>query len=345
MQTHRPTVGLALRGASSRSIFYVGFLEVLHEQGVPIDYIAAMSGGAIVAAAYACGTLNQMREFALGLNTEIAISLMEKSATKGGVYNLDKFEEYLRVFTRNQKFEDVQPLMGFVAVDINKGEEVVLSMGDIAHAARASSTLPWIFEPVPWGNRMLVDGGLMNIIPGEVVRQAGMDIVIGLDLRNTKYIFGRPQIMGKRLMNLVKRVLLLNHAGRLWHQFAGYLTSIELFNQYPDLPLPEPDYPGKYGILGRAMDLALAAEAKHKGDTTYGCDLLIKPSLNHLRGWKRFLHLDLLDFSHSDELYQLGRDTAEDYVPRIWQMMADQEQKQQKTQESLAEIVKHNQEN
>src|ERR1041385_8032462 len=117
----RPTVGLALRGASSRSVFYVGFLEVLHEQGIPIDYIAAMSGGAIVAASYACGTLNQLRETALSLNKELISSLIERSATKSGVYHLDRVEELLRVYTRNQKFEDVQPHMGFIAVDINKG--------------------------------------------------------------------------------------------------------------------------------------------------------------------------------------------------------------------------------
>src|SRR6185503_9826672 len=123
MTKTRPTIGLALRGASARSVFYIGFLEVLQEQGIPIDYIAAMSGGAIVAASYACGTLPQLKEFALRFNREVLSNFIEKSANKSGVYSLDRMEELLRVFTRNQKFEEVQPLMGFIAVDINRGEE------------------------------------------------------------------------------------------------------------------------------------------------------------------------------------------------------------------------------
>lgn len=342
MTNKRPTIGLALRGASSRSVFYIGFLEVLHEQGLPVDYIAAMSGGAIVAAAYACGTLNQLREQALSLNTELLASLIERSASKSGVYNLDKVEELLRVYTHNQKFEEVHPLMGFVAADINKGEEVVLSMGDIAHAARASCTLPWVFEPVPWGNRMLVDGGLMSIIPGEVVRQAGIDIVIGIDLRNKDYIFGRPQIFLKRIANFIKRLLLVNQAERLWQHFTKYLTEIDFFNQYDLSNASVVDYPGKYEILGRSMDLALSAEKKHGDDSSYGCDIVIKPTLRHLRGWKRFVLLDLIDFSHTKELYELGRQTAEEHLPGIWQMMADTEKKQVINEKQLEKIVEQN---
>ncbi len=342
MTKHRPTIGLALRGASSRSVFYIGFLEVLHEQGITIDYIAAMSGGAIVAAAYACGTLNQLREMALGLNKELISSLIEKSETKSGVYNLDRMEEYLRVYTRNQKFEDVQPLMGFIAVDINKGEEVVLSMGDIAHAARASCTLPWIFEPVSWGNRLLVDGGIMNIIPGDVVQAAGIDIVIGVDLRNTDYIFGRPQIWAKKVLNTLKRLLLLNQAEKLWHHAANYISTTGLFSGFPDLQtFPTQDYPGKYGVLGRAMDLALAAEQKQSKDSNYGCDLLIRPAIRRISGWQRGLHL--LDFSHNREFYELGRQTAEDYAPKIWQLMADQEKKQEQVDQTLVKLAEHNQ--
>jgi predicted acylesterase/phospholipase RssA len=345
MTKNRPTIGLALRGASSRSVFYIGFLEVLHEQGIPIDYIAAMSGGAIVAASYACGTLNQLREMALGLNKELISSLIEKSASKSGVYHLDRVEEFLRVYTRNQKFEEVQPLMGFIAVDINKGEEVVLSMGDIAHAARASCTLPWIFEPVAWGNRLLVDGGIMNIIPGDVVQQAGIDIVIGVDLRNTDYIFGRPQVWAKRVLNTLKRLLLLNQAEKFWQQLAQYLDKTELFNRYADLrSFTGPDYPGKYGVLGRSMDLALAAEQKHPKDSTYGCNLLIRPAIRHLSTWQRFFHLDILDFSHTKELYELGRKTAEEYAPKIWQLMADYEAKQKQADQALAKLARQNQE-
>lgn len=343
MSNNRPTIGLALRGASSRSVFNIGLLEVFQEQGLNIDYIAAMSGSAIVAAAYACGTLNQLREQALAFNKEVLSSLIEKSAGKGGMYNLDKMEELLRLFTQNKRFEEVQPLMGFVAVDIERGEEVVLSMGDIAHATRVTCTLPWVFEPVHWGNRVLIDGGVMNIVPGNVVQRAGIDIVIGVDLRNSKHIFGKSQLLIKRLLNRTKRLLLLNQTEKLWNQIADYLMSTDFFNQYQELQdYSGAHYPGKFGVLGRAMDLAVAAEKQAQGDTTYGCDLLIRPKFPHLPRWKRYLHLDLMDFRHTRELYELGRQTALEYLPRIWQMMAEHEEKQARVKASLEKIAQHN---
>jgi hypothetical protein len=64
-QEDRPKIGLALSGASTRATFYVGFLEVLSEHNIPIDFIVASSSGSIVAMAYACGTLPQLKDHAL----------------------------------------------------------------------------------------------------------------------------------------------------------------------------------------------------------------------------------------------------------------------------------------
>jgi len=61
----QPKVGLALSGASSRSVFYIGFLEVLKENDYPIDYIAALSGATIVAASFASGTMNKVKDFSM----------------------------------------------------------------------------------------------------------------------------------------------------------------------------------------------------------------------------------------------------------------------------------------
>ena len=58
----RPKIGLAMSGAAARSVYYIGFLEVLTENNIQLDYIAASSGATIVAASYACGTLDKFKE-------------------------------------------------------------------------------------------------------------------------------------------------------------------------------------------------------------------------------------------------------------------------------------------
>ena len=65
------------------------------------------------------------------------------------------------------------PPKAFVAADIETGEQVVLCMGDIARAACISCVLPGVFEPVTWGNRVLVDGGILNQMPLDVVKDFG----------------------------------------------------------------------------------------------------------------------------------------------------------------------------
>lgn len=166
----RPTIGLALSGAGNRSSFYIGFLETLQRHEISIDFIAAMSGGSVVATVYACGALEEFKKDVLAINKQTIKRYVVKSSEKGGLYSLDPLEDYLRGLIHGSTFEDTQPKMAFVAVDIETGEQVVLCMGDIAHAARVSCTLPGIFQAVPWGSRILVDGGLLKQLPLDVCK-------------------------------------------------------------------------------------------------------------------------------------------------------------------------------
>src|SRR4051812_33071966 len=113
MTKNRPTLGLALRGASTRAMFYIGFLEVFKEQNVPVDYISSFSSGAIVAASFACGTLDQLKKQSWHWSADVLYDLIERSKTKSGIYSMEKAEEFLRQFTRNLKFEEVNPRLGF----------------------------------------------------------------------------------------------------------------------------------------------------------------------------------------------------------------------------------------
>lgn len=311
----RPKVGLALAGASSRSVFYIGFLEVLSENNFKVDYISAMSGGTIIAAAYACGTLPELKNLVKELNKEIVFSLIEESKDKGGLYQLDKFEKMVSQYTRNLRFEDVTPQLGFVATDLTKGEEVVLEIGDIAKAICASCTLPFIFKPVEWGNRLLVDGGLVSVVPGAAARRAGMEIVVGLHLRNKMHVFSHWQIAASRFANFMKRIFFFDQASHLWQRI---MKSMDFYGDYSSLVDDTMlRRPGIFSVLGRSVDLAIEAQKKDNPKTsTYDCDMLIRPEI-HIPFWKKYLYFHFTDFSKSEEIYQLGRKTAEEYLPKM----------------------------
>lgn len=318
---NKKTIGLALSGASTRSIFYIGFLEVLQEQNFQVDYIAATSSASIPAAAYACGTLGDLKKLALKLNKQFLLSILGKSQKGGSFYSLDNVEQALKRYTHGLKFEEVRPLMAFVATDIDTGEEIVLSMGDIAKAICATCALPVMFEPVLWGNRRLVDGGLASVVPGEAARRAGSDIVIGIHLRTTAYVFGSWELRLKAAIDwLIDVFWVSNPVFRLWRALINWLSENDFF-QYLLSPsfLRGKDYrPGMFTILGKAIDASAAAQKKyHPKNSNYHCDLLIVPKIPKIPLAKRLLYMHFTDFKDAAKLYRLGRQTAMEYLPKM----------------------------
>lgn len=338
----KPTVGLAFSGASSRSVFYIGFLEVLQENGFPIDYIAAMSGAAIVSASYSCGSLPALKEMALGMDKELVFNMIERSQKRGGLYHLKKVEALLRVYTKNKNFEDVSPRLGFVTTDISAEKladsEVVLQVGDIARAVCASCTLPGVFEPLDWGNKQLLDGGIINIVPGNVARNANMDIVIGVDMRATRHIFSRWQIILKKVLDVVKQIIWPNQLDRLWRKFTGVLDYDDGFNTVGQLQ-DKAAYPGIFSVLNKAINLAIEAQKKDQNDSRFGCDIIISPDIEPPSFWKRYLYLHFTDFSSTQEYYKAGRRVAENKLPELWQLLADKEGELRKREEQVKELL------
>jgi NTE family protein len=297
----KPTIGLALSGGGNRSSFYIGFLEVLQEQNIKLDYIAACSGGCLAALAFACGTLPEFKKKVFSLDKDTLKSYFARGKNKGGFFSIDLLEEEIRNYTKGLTFEEVRPLMGFVAVDIETGEKVLLSMGDIARAARISCTIPGVFDPVKWGGKTLVDGGLLTMVPGDFLRQANMDVTIGIHMRGTKHIFLDSQITAKKVYNFIKKVLFIEEIESL---FDG------LFKMEDSDFEREPNF---FEVVGKSMDLAIKANQKNN-DQEEACDLLIYPNLPRLKQ---------SDFTKDSVkyYYDMGRKTAEDYLPQIRELI------------------------
>lgn len=298
-ESQKPTLGLALSGSGNRTTFYIGFLEVLDEAGIKPDYISACSGGSLVAAAYACGNLQAFKKMALGLTNENFKAYIGKGHDGGGMYSLDLVEEKMREYTQGHTFEEIRPLMSFVTVDIETGEQVDLCMGDIARAARISCTLPGVFEPVKWGSRTLVDGGLLSFIPLDSLKQFSVDITIGVNMRGTKHIFSETQITLKRVFNVFKKLLFIDEMESLLH---GLINKDEInFEKNPKI----------FTVLGKSLDLAIQANKQDKA-VDISCDLLITPTVP----------LEKQDiFSQFNQFYGLGRASALENLPKIKELI------------------------
>ncbi len=306
MATNRPTLGLALSGSGNRTSFYIGFLEILDEAGIEVDYISASSGGSLVAAAYACGKMEELKNVLSEVDNGGFKRFVSRAQGKGGLYSLDRMEEELRLITRGLRFEEVRIKMSFDAVDIENGERIILCMGDLARAARISCTLPGIFEPVQWGSRMLVDGGLLSTIPLRGLRNFNPDVTVGIHMRGTKYLFTPPQLTFKKIVNLFKTILFVDEIGAALHYIFGNNSGDEEFVM---------ESPGIFSVLGKSMDLALA-ESKNPTIEDLTCDLLISPNIPTLK------RSNFMQFS---PYYEAGRDMAQVYIVKIRDLIAEKE--------------------
>ncbi len=228
----RPRVGLALGGGFARGIAHIGVLRVLSEEGIPIDFIAGTSVGALIGAAYAAGTSLEEMEIQ-GFATRFR-DFGRWTLSRMGMATNDRLEDFLHRLTVVKHFEELEIPLCIVATDLVLGESVEFTEGELATPLRASCAYPGLFLPVEYQGRVLVDGFLTAAVPTEAVRHMGADVVIGVHLepgllqtkpRNTIEVIGRSFsiIQGTARMpwrDFVNVILQPDVHHVLWDEFA-----------------------------------------------------------------------------------------------------------------------------
>ena len=190
-------IGLALGSGGARGIAHIGVLKELEKNNIKIDYLAGCSMGALIGGSYALSkNIKELEEIALSFNkrwslNKIAdLNLPHKSLIKG--FKVSKFIESL---VYDKKFNETKIPLKIIATELASGDEVVLDKGKISDAIRASISLPGIFPLIKINNKYLLDGGLVNPTPADIVQKMGADITIAVDfIINSKQEFKNPGI-------------------------------------------------------------------------------------------------------------------------------------------------------
>jgi NTE family protein len=184
LDVKKKKIGLALSGGAARGLAHVGVLDVLGKEGVPIDFIAGTSSGAIIGAAYASSRdTDRMIQHALDATWKKMAPLIDPSLPKSGFIKGKKIRNLISTYVGgNVSFSDLKIPFACVATDIDTGEEVVFDRGPLLEALRATISVPGIFSVVKHGSRYVVDGGLTTPVPVEVVRRMGADLIIAVNV-------------------------------------------------------------------------------------------------------------------------------------------------------------------
>jgi NTE family protein len=209
-----PRIAVALSGGGARGIAHVGVLKVLEEMHIPITCITGTSMGSIVAGAYAVGrspediekmvlatnwdeifrdnppraeisTRRKVDDYKTLFAPEFGIKNGSLAVPKGIIAGVS-IEAFLRVVaepaTGISDFDKLPVPFRAVATDIETGEAVVLSHGNVAEAMRASMSVPGAITPVQMDGHLLVDGMIANNLPIDQARKLCGDVVIAVNI-------------------------------------------------------------------------------------------------------------------------------------------------------------------
>jgi NTE family protein len=209
----RPRIGVALEGGGALGLAHIGVLQWFEEHHIPVDYVAGTSMGGLVGGFYATGMspaelkkliagvdwnevlgdatpyedLSYRRKedqraypnaFILGLRNGLSLPAGLNSGHQIGLL----IDRITLPYYKLESFSTLPTPFRCVATDIVSGKEVVFEQGSLAEALRSTMSIPGAFAPVVDKDRVLVDGGLVNNLPTDVVKQMGADIVIAVHL-------------------------------------------------------------------------------------------------------------------------------------------------------------------
>jgi NTE family protein len=156
-------------------------LDVLEQEGIPVDAIAGTSGGSIVGALYAAGMpLSQIQRVLLKARWKDILSF---TVPRTGLISSDGIYRFMEEILPVRKFSNLDLPFAAVATDLRTGEKVAITTGSLARAVQASCSLPVIFTPTEINRRRLVDGGVASQLPVRTVRdELGAEKVIAVNV-------------------------------------------------------------------------------------------------------------------------------------------------------------------
>ncbi len=297
-------IGLALGSGGARGWCHIGVLRALAEEGIEPDIVAGCSMGSLVGGAYVAGALDELEEFARGLDWRKIAGYLDVHPGTGGLIEGRRIVDLLRMLKQDAPIESFSKAFTAIASDLGTGREIWLQSGSMADAVRASIAIPGIISPLKLNGRWLLDGGMTNPVPVSACRAMGADIIIAVNPNAGAFRPHLPHIKesaaahSERLTpDIADRVFgsVPDAVGRAFKAVA------------PEFLSSETGAPGYFNVLSTSIDIMtghilrsrLAGEPPH---------VMINAQLSHLR---------VLEFQRSDEAIEEGRRRTKQAMPLI----------------------------
>lgn len=273
--------GVVLNGGGARGFIHAGVLKALDELKIPVDFIAGTSMGAVMAGVYASSNVSEMIKYsdsyARTFRQEWTLPII---ALLKGKFNCDFYQS----MWDDTCIEDLWIRYFCVSTNVSQAKIEIHDQGKIWRAVRASTSIPAIYPPIynEEGN-MLVDGGIMNNMPVDIMRK----MICGGKILAVNCHIESPTIEKKKIVH---------------NWMSGWKLFFQKFNPFSQ---EKNDYDTIFNILMASMNVGLAFQ---QNQMEKEADYLLEFNTNAY---------NILDFHHANEIIEIGYRTSLEELPKL----------------------------
>lgn len=175
-------VALVLGSGGARGLAHIGAIEELIDRGYSITSIAGTSMGAMIAGMYAAGKLKEAKEWFLQVDRQTIVQMVDLSISLNSIVKGEKIIKELEKVVPDCLLQDLPIQCTIVSADLISADEVLFKTGSLFNAIRASISIPLFFQPIQKGQKLLVDGGILNPLPLNRVKRHKGDLLVAMNI-------------------------------------------------------------------------------------------------------------------------------------------------------------------
>jgi predicted acylesterase/phospholipase RssA/CRP-like cAMP-binding protein len=282
-------VGLALGTGSARGFAHIGVIRVLEREGISVDVVAGSSMGALIGAGWATGkTADEMEEIAKRVKGKRAfLRLLDPMWPGSGFIRGIKVSDFLHEIFDDLTFADALIPLKITATNLDTLESVILEEGKLVDAVRASISIPGVFRPVRLNGAALIDGGVSDPVPVNVLARAGVSKIIAVNTIPT-------------VEHLRQRTRIRQEAEKISEKHRGMLQEIGAAIETPTTIID---------IYMRAM---LAMQSQISEANCANADVVLRPIVPDAVWY---------DFYNPEKYIRVGEQAAEMALPQLKELV------------------------
>jgi predicted acylesterase/phospholipase RssA/CRP-like cAMP-binding protein len=287
-------VGVVLGGGAALGVAHVGVIRVLEEENIPVDIVAGSSMGALIASLWAIGkNAAELEKVAREFEKQTGLlKLFELIIPIKGLIGERAIRRWLYGHLGNNTFESAKFPLKIIAYDLVRREELVITEGSLVEAVRRSIAIPGVLPPICEDERIIIDGGVLNPLPTNVLARCGVKKIIAINVLQSPQDVSDGHDMEQHKLREIDEIPFRSHPFKFISIRIGKFFSKIFTPNIPDIIVR----------TLQATEYVIAEQSAHQAD------IVIHPNL---------VGINWFELYRVDDLIRHGEEATRKALPKI----------------------------